>query len=57
LDISGFPIKLDILSLLFSNQDGVLEVYVDYNYKFVLARLEEEVLNIAEENVDPVLGV
>ena len=57
LDVGSFAVKLNILGFLLSNHNGVLEMYVDDDNQLVLTRLEEEMLDVAEEDVDSMLGV
>jgi hypothetical protein len=57
LDVGSFSVELDVLGLLLTNQNRILEVNVDDNDQFVLARLEEQMLYVAEENIHSVEGV
>jgi hypothetical protein len=57
LNVGSFSIELNILCLLLANQNGVLQMDVNYDNQFVLTRLEEQMLDVAEENIDSVLCV
>ncbi len=57
LDVCSFSVELNVFCLLLADQNWVLQVDVNDDNQFVLARLEEEMLDIAEENIDSVLGV
>lgn len=50
--LGGFSVELHVLGLLLADHDGIDQVDVDDDDEFVLARLEEEVLDVAEQNVD-----
>jgi hypothetical protein len=50
-DVGRLADKLDVLGLLLANHDGRLEVDVDNDNELVVARLEEEVLDVAEQEV------
>jgi len=52
LHFCGFAVELDILCLPLANHNRVVQVTVDDNDEFLLGGLEEEVLNVAEENID-----
>jgi hypothetical protein len=57
LDVGSFSIELNILCLLLADQNWVLQMDMDDDYQFMLARLEEEMLDVAEENIDSMLCV
>jgi hypothetical protein len=52
LHLGGFAVELDVARLPLSDHDWCLEVHVDYDDQFVVTRLEEEMLDVAEEHVD-----
>jgi len=57
LDVRCLAIELDILGLLLvTNNDGVFEMNVNHNDKFVFARLEEKMADVGEEYIDTLLG-
>jgi hypothetical protein len=57
LDVRCLAIELDILGLLFvTNNDGVFEMNVNHNDKFVFARLEEKMADVGEEYIDTLLS-
>src|SRR5690606_31964035 len=49
-------VKLYILGFFLANHDWVLQMDVDDNNELVLTWLEKEVLDIAEENINTVIG-
>lgn len=58
LDVSRLAVELDISRLLLvANDDRVLEIDMDNNNKLMLAGLEEQMADVGEENVDPLVRV
>lgn len=51
LDVGSFSVYLDVLGLLLANHNRGLQVHVNDHDHFVVARLEEEVLDVAEEDI------
>jgi len=51
LHFSGFAVKLHVLRLLLADHDGIHEVDVNEDDEFVCAWLEEEMLDVAEQDV------
>jgi hypothetical protein len=48
LDVGSFAIELDILLLLLTDHDWILEMNMDDDDQLVLTRLEKEMLDVAE---------
>jgi len=48
LDVGSFAIELDILLLLFTDHDWILEMNMDDDDQLMLTRLEKEMLDVAE---------
>lgn len=58
LDVSRLPVELDISRLLLvANDDRVLEIDMDNNNELMLAGLEEQMADVGEEDVDPLVRV
>jgi hypothetical protein len=56
LYVRGFAVELDVLGLLLAaHEDGVLEMNVNDDDELVLAWLEEEVADVGEQHIDPLL--
>ena len=56
LDVGCFPVELNILGLLLvAHDDGIFEMYVDDDNELMLARLEEEVFDVGEKDVGPLV--
>lgn len=51
LHICSFTEELNVKGLLFPNDDGRLEMQVNDGKEFVVTGLEEEVLDVAEQDV------
>lgn len=51
LDIGGLAVDLHVFGLLLSDHNGRFEMEVDNDEHFIIARLEEEVLDIVEQEI------
>ncbi len=51
-DVGSFAIELDVLCLLLADHDRVLEMHVQDDDQFEDRWLEEQVLDVAESDVD-----
>ena len=56
LNVGSFSIELNIFCLFLSNHDWILEVDMDNDNQLVSTRLEEQVLDVAKENIDALVG-
>src|SRR4051812_21944771 len=52
LHLRRFAVELHVLGLLLADHDWVDKMHVDDDYQLVLARLEEKMLDVAEEHID-----
>ncbi len=57
LHLRGLAVELHVLCLFLPNQDGIDQVNVNDDDQFMSGGLKEQVLNIAEENVNLVLVI
>lgn len=57
LHVRSFSVELDVLSFFLPYHDGIFEMYMDDDDQFACARLEEEVLHVAEKHIDIVPAV
>ncbi len=56
LHIGSLSVKLDILRLLLTNYHWGFQMTMNQNDELVIARLEEEVLDVGEEHIDTLVA-